>query len=148
MPNTFLRKEEFKVDFTVLEVGDHVQFYEPHRIFGDEDVLYAAEILSIVDDNNPLVLSSRFMLSRDHHRVRKVVPGVPVDDDSEAPLEVQPHWRIIGNYCLMYGGTHGHDTAVLCAAANASVNASMIRRRIIKEAGKDGLCLTDAFSYK
>ena len=80
--------------------------------------------------------------------MRKVVPGVPVDDDSKELLEVRPHWRIIGNYRLMYGGTHGHATAVLRAAANASVNASLIRRRIIKEARKDGLCLTDAFSYK
>ena len=47
MPNAFLRKEEVKADFTVLEVGDHVQFYEPHRTFGDEDVLHTAEILSI-----------------------------------------------------------------------------------------------------
>ena len=62
MPNTFLCKEEVKVDFTVLEVGDHVQFYEPHRTFGDKDVLHTAEILSIVDDDNPLVLSSRFVL--------------------------------------------------------------------------------------
>ena len=65
MQNTFLRKEEVKVDLqevrvdsTVLEVGDYVQFYEPHRTFGDEDILHTAEILSIVDDDNPLVLSS------------------------------------------------------------------------------------------
>ena len=54
MQNTFLRKEEVRVDlqevrvdFTVLEVDDHVQFYEPHRTFRDEDVLHTAEILSI-----------------------------------------------------------------------------------------------------
>ena len=141
MQNTFLRKEEVRVDlqevrvdFTVLEVGDYVQFYEPHRTFGDEDVLHTAKILSIVDDDNRLVMSSRFLLSRDHHRVRNVVPGVPVDDDIEAPLEVRPHWRIIGSFYLMYGGTHGHAT-VLCAVANASENASLIRRRIINSFG-------------
>ena len=48
----------------------------------------------------------------------------------------------------MYGGTHGHATAVLRATANASENASLMRRRIIKEARKDGLRLTDALSYK
>ena len=82
MQNTFLRKEEvrvdLRVDFIVLQVGDHVHFYEPHRTFGDEDVLHAAEALSIVDDDNPLVLSSIFVLYRDHHMVRKVVPDVPV----------------------------------------------------------------------
>ena len=77
-----------------------------------------------------------------------VLPGHAADDNSEAPLEVRPHWRIIGNYPLIYGGTRGHATAVLRAAANASVNASLIRCRIIKEAQKDGLCLTGAFSYK
>ena len=146
MSNTFLCKEEVRVDFTVLEVGDHVQFYEPHRTFGDKDVLHTTEILSTVDDDTPLVLSSRFVLSRHHHRVRKVVSSVPVDADNKAPLEVRPHWLIIGNYRLMYGGTHGHASAVLCAAANVSENASLMRRRIIKEAQKDGLCLTDAFS--
>ena len=135
------------VDFTTLEVDDHVQFYEPHCTVGDKDALHTAEILSIVDDDNPLVLLSRFVLSR-HHRVRKVIPGVLVDGNSKAPLEVRPHWRTIGNYRLMYKGTHGHATAVLCAATNASENASLMRRRIIKEARKDGLCLIDAFSYK
>ena len=155
MQNTFLRKEEVRVDlqevrvdFTVIEVGDHVQFYEPHRTFGDEDVLHTAEILSIVDDDNPLVLSSRFVLSRDIHRVRKVIPGVPVNDESDAPLEVRPHWRIIGNYRLTYGGTHGHATAVRRAASNARENARQMNCQIRKKARKDGLCLDDAFSYK
>ena len=120
-----LRNEEVKVDFTVLQIGDHVQFYEPHRTFGDDDALRPAEILSIVDDDFPLVLLSRFVLSR-HHRVRKVVPGVSVDDSSKASLDVRPHWRIIGNYCLMCGGTRGHAMAVLHAAANTSETASLM----------------------
>ena len=76
-----LRKEEFKVDFTVLRIGDRVQFYEPHRTFEDDDARHTAEILSIVDDDFPLVLSTRFVLSH-HHRVMKVVPGFPVDDST------------------------------------------------------------------
>ena len=122
----FLRKDQVNVDFTVLEVGDYVQFYEPHRTFGDNDGLHTAEILSIVDDVNPLVLSSRFVLSR-HHRVRKVVPGVSVDDDSDGPLVLRPHWRFIENYTLTYEGTHDHATAVLRAAENAKKNAHLIK---------------------
>ena len=34
-----------------------------------------------------------------------VLPSHAVDDNSEAPLEVRPHWRIIGDYRLMFGGT-------------------------------------------
>ena len=34
-----------------------------------------------------------------------VLLGHAADDNSEAPLEVRPHWRIIGNYRLMFGGT-------------------------------------------
>ena len=30
--------------------------------------------------------------------VMKVLPGHAVNDNGEAPLEVRPHWRIIGNY--------------------------------------------------
>ena len=71
-------------------MGDHVQFYEPHCAFGDNDAFHTAEILSVVDDNFPLVLLSRFVLSR-HHKARKVVPGVIVDENSKAPLEVRPH---------------------------------------------------------
>ena len=151
MQNTFLRKEEvgvdLRVDFTVLQVGDHVQFYEPHRTFGDQDVLHTAEILSIVNDENPLVLSSQFVLSRDIHRVRKVIAGAPVNDDCDLPLESRPHWRIIGNYRLMYGGTHGHATAVRRAASNARENAGRIKRRIRKISRKNGLYLEDGFSY-
>ena len=75
-------------------------------------------------------------------------PAFPVNDDSDAPLKVRPHWRIIGNYRLTYGGTHGHATAVFRAAANANENARLMKRRIRKEAQKDCLCLDDVFSYK
>ena len=51
-------------DYTVLKVGDHVQFYEPHRTFGDPTAFHTAEIITIVDGNNPLVLSLAFMLAR------------------------------------------------------------------------------------
>ena len=122
--------------------------YQPHRTFEDNDAFHAAEILSIVDDDFPLVLSSRFVLSR-HHRVRKVVPGVIVDENSKAPLEVRPHWRIIGNYRLTYGGTRGRATGVLHAAANARENASLMQRPIIKKTRKMVYAyLTDAFSDK
>ena len=92
----FLCNEEVKVDFTVLQIGDHVHFYEPHRAFGDDDAFHTAEILSIANGEFPLVLSPRFVLSR-QHRVRKVVPGVSADDSSEAPLEVRPHW----SFCVL-----------------------------------------------
>ena len=59
------------------------------------------------------------------------------------PLEVRPHWRIIGSYCLTYEGTHGHAMAVLRAAANASENARLMKLGIRKEAQKDSLCLDD-----
>ena len=127
-------------------MGDHMQFYEPHRTFGDNDAFHTVEILSIVGDDFPLVLSSRFVLSR-HHRVRKAVPGVSVDDNCEASLEVRPHLRIIGSYCLMYRETRGHATGVLHAADNAHENAYLMQRRIIKKTQKHNLCLTDAFSY-
>ena len=134
-----LRKEEVNVDFTVLEVGDHVQFYEPHRTFGDPHAFYTAEILSIVDGDNPLVLSPRFVLSR-HHRVKKVVPGVDVDDDVDEPSELEPHWRFIESYTLTCGGTHGHATAFNRAADNAKKNARLTRRRIIRrESRNNGL---------
>ena len=142
-----LRKEEIKVDFTVLEVGDHVQFYEPHRTFRDNDAFHTAEILSIVGDENPLVLLSRFVLSR-LHRVRKIIPGVPVDDDSDASMKMRPHWHIIGNYTLTCGGTHGHATAVHLAADNAKENVQIMKQRIRKVSQNDGFCLSDVFSYK
>ena len=99
-----------------------MQFYEPHRTLGDDDAHHTAEILSIVDDDFPLVLSSRFVLSR-HHKVMKVVPGFSGGDSSEAPLEARPHLRIIGNYRLLFGGTRSHATAIIHAAANVRENA-------------------------
>ena len=69
-------------------------------------------------------------------------------DESDAPLEARPHWRIIGNYRLTYGGTHGHATAVRRAASNARQNALQMKRQISKIARKDGFCLEDTFSYK
>ena len=143
-----LRKEEIKVDFTVLVVGDHVQFYEPHRTFGDPDAFHTAEILSIVDGDIPLVLSSRFVLSR-HHGVRKVVPSVDVGDDVDELSELEPHWCFIENYTLTCRGTHGHATAFNRAANNAKKNARLMRRRIIrKESRNNGLCLVDVFIHK
>ena len=140
-----------EVDFTVLKVGDHVQFYEPHRTLGDPTAFHTAEILSIVDGDNPLVLSSRFMLSR-HNKVKKIVPGVDVDDDVDEPSEMDPHWHFIESYILTCGGTHGHTTAFHRAADNAKKNARLMRRqiksRIRKESRNNGLCLEDVFSHK
>ena len=85
-----LHVDETELDFTVLKVGDHVQFYEPHRTFGDPTAFHTAEIITIVDGDNPLVLSSRFMLSR-HNFVRKVVSGVPVNDELESPSKTEAH---------------------------------------------------------
>ena len=58
------------------------------------------------------MLTSGFLLPR-HNRVIQVLPGHAVNDNSEASLEKRPHWRIIGNYRLMFGGTHNHITDVL-----------------------------------
>ena len=65
MPNTFLCKEEVRVDFTVLEVGDHVQFCEPHRTFGDKVAAKVDTVKSRLYDN----LSGRIMctLVFQHH---------------------------------------------------------------------------------
>ena len=142
-----LHKEEIEVDFTVLKVGDHVQFYEPHRTLGDPTAFHTAEILSIVDGDNPLVLSSRFMLSR-HNFVRKVVPGVPVDDDLDSPSKTEAHWRKVEQYTLICGGAHGHAAPYDRAAENAKTNARrLIRKTIRKVAQSNGLCLRDALNY-
>ena len=43
-----LCNELANINFTVLRIGDHIQFYEPHRTFGDNDALYIAEIVLFV----------------------------------------------------------------------------------------------------
>ena len=134
-------------DYTVLKVGDHVQFYEPHRTFGDPTAFHTAEIITIVDGNNPLVLSSAFMLAR-HNWVRKVVPGVPVDDDLESPSKTESHWRKIEKYTLICGGAHGHETFHIRAAGNAKTNIRQLVRKTIRQVAKrDGLCLRDALNF-
>ena len=143
-----LHGDETEVDFTVLKVGDHVQFYEPHRTFGDPTAFHTAEILSIVDGDNPLVLSANFVLAR-HNKVRKVVPGVNADDDKDEYSALEPHWRNIESYTLIRGGTHTHATAVERAAENAKTNAHrMISQTIRSVSRSNGLCLRDAFSHK
>ena len=142
-----LRKDKVKSDFTVLQVGDLVQFYEPHRTAGDPHAFHTAEIISIVDGDNPLVLSSTFMLSR-HNKVKKVVPGVDDDEDSDKPLSLKPHWRNIDKYTLIRGGNHRHATAYERAAENGKTNARRLKKEIIRKVAKsNGLCLRDAFSH-
>ena len=83
----------------------------------------------------------------------KVLPSHAVDDNvREASLEVRLHWRIIGNHCLMFGGTHSHATHVRHVAKNARENACLMFNEtsyicIIEETRKDGYCLADAFNY-
>ena len=139
--------EETEVDFTVLKVGDHVQFYEPHRTFGDTTAFHTAQILSIGDGDNPLVLSSTFMLSR-HNFVRKVVLGVPVNGDLDSPSKTEPHWRKVEQYTLICGGAHGHAAPYERAAKNAKTNARRLIKKTIRKVSKsDGVCLRDVFNY-
>ena len=69
-----------------------------------------------------------------------------VDDSNETPLKVRQYWRTIGNYCLVFGGTHGHATGTCRAAENAREIVCVMKRRIFEESLKNEYCLSDAFN--
>jgi len=106
-----------------------------------------SEILSIVDGQFPLVLSSSFVLER-HIRVRKLITGYETQaDTSDDESGDNPIWCFISNYKLVYGGKLNHGTGVLRVASAVRKTARSIKRDVIRRATMDGYCLTDALNY-
>ena len=71
-----LCNELANINFTVLRIGVHIQFYEPHRTFRDDDAIHRADIVSIVEGECPLALSTGVVLPRHNRGMKvKVLPG-------------------------------------------------------------------------
>ena len=139
--------DEDKGDARTLRPGDFIEFYPPHRTFGDPSARVTSEILSIVDGQNPLVLSSSIVLAR-QIRVRKLITGYETQSDtSDDESGDNPIWCFIDNYKLVYGGKLNHGTGVFRAATAVRKTARSIKRDVIRRATMDGYCLADALNY-